>query len=279
MSIETSTEMTIVTSQIARRSARRFMRLCGLVAVLAAGCDAHTGADYRGEPLATLSGEVHLERDSPPPSDQIEVFYQNYTDYISAKEEQGPGDLIQFVIADSVPVVGDYPASFTLDLFEPPRVEALTDFSIDGDPDERRVGLAIIASSYDCDDFSPRDGGRCIFGGASRMALVWAEDEILPDSVTATFVGTTLAAGYHLLEYRPNFATSEEYQSCRNADPEDPADCPRWTLVGEVPLETRLSVRLIEGHDAVFGNLGGASLPLGGLELPDWFDELHVSAE
>ena len=254
----------------------RYFGCLSLALLVGAGCDAHTGSDYQGEPLATLNGEVRLERDSPPPSDEIEVFYQNYGDYVSAKEETGPGDLMQFAIVESIPVTGDYPASFTLDLFEPPPVEALTDFTVDGDPDEGRVGLAIIASSYDCDEVFVRDGGRCIFGGASRIALVWAEEEILPDTRTAAFVGTTLSPGYHLLEYRPNFATHDEHMECLWSQvPGGPApDCSRWTLVGEVALDTPLSVRLIDGVDAVFGNLGGASLPFGGLELPDWFDVL-----
>lgn len=248
---------------------------CLSLAIFAvAGCDSHTGSDYRGEVLATLNGEIRLERDSPPPSDEIEVFYQNYTDYLSTLEEGEA--LMQFVIVERVPVTGDYPAAFTLELFEPPPDEALTDFTVNGDPDERRVGLAIIASSYECWENFPFEGGRCIFGGASRMALVWAEDDILPDTRTATYVGTTLDAGYHLLEYRLNFTTSEAHGECLWSHREEEGggnkSCPMWTFEREVPLDTSLSVRLIEGHDAAFGNLGGAVIPYGGLEMVNWFD-------
>lgn len=243
-----------------------------LAAVLgAAGCDPHAAPNYQGDALATLRGEVRLERDSPPPSDEIEVFYQNYTDYVSGEVFEDPGALMQFAIVERVSVTGDYPANFTLELLEPPPVEALTDFTTRGEPDETRLGLAIIASSFDCDENFPVDGGRCIFGGASRMALVFAEDDVIPGTLTANFLGTTLEPGYHLLQYEPNFATHDEYGDCLR-ETLAPEDCPMWTLLGEVPLDTSLSVRLIEGHDVVFGNKGGALLKIGGLEMVDWFD-------
>jgi hypothetical protein len=242
----------------------------------AAGCDPHADPGYQGEALATLRGEVRLEREEPPPSDEIEVFYQNYTDYVSGEEFDEPGDLMQFAIVERVSVTGDYPANFTLELFEPPPIEALTDFTTRGEPNETRLGLAIIASSYECWDFSPIDGARCIFGGAGRVALVWAEDDIVAGTRTANFLGATLEAGYHLLQYRPNFATPEEFNECGRGE-ESPENCEQWTLLGEAPLDTSLSVRLIDGHDHVFGNNGGALLTTGGLELPHWFDRLHLA--
>ena len=246
---------------------------CLTLAVAAAACDPHQAPDYQGEALATLRGEVRLEREAPLPSDKIEVFYQNYTDYVAP--EPPAEDFVRFAIVETVTVTGDYPASFTLDLFEPPPVEALTDFTVDGNPDERRVGLAVIASSYDCNEVV-RAGARCIFGGAGRFALVWAEDDVVADTRTAAFLGTTLTAGYHLLEYIPNFASYDELAACDAAQGEvvPPGACAQYSLVGEVPLDTPLSVRLIEGFDMVFGNFGGASVPINGLELPHWFDAL-----
>lgn len=246
------------------------LSLIGL-AVLAAGCDPHAEPGYQGESLASLSGEVRLERSGTPPSDEVEVFYQNYTDYVS---DEVPGD-VRFSIPVKVAVTGEYPANFTLDLLEPPPDDALTDFTVNGDPDERRVGLAVIASTYECWENFPADGGRCIFGGAPNRALVWAEDEIQPDTLTAAAVGTTLGAGYHLLEYRDTFATQEELHDCLLEHEGDPFSCPTYTFERELPTDSPLTVVLTDDPEAAFGNHGGAVIPEGSLPLPNWFDTIE----
>ena len=261
---------------------RRSNRIpCIALAALAAGCDARTNSDYQGEVLATLQGEVRLEGSSPPPGDEVELFYRNYGGWFG---DTGTED---FLFVQRVSVTGEYPAAFQIELFEPPPEEALIDFGTDGEPDEARVGLGILTSSYECNYLSHDIPARCVFGTAPTMALVWAEDAIQPGSRAAEVVGTTLGAGYHLLQYRQTFPDDDAWQVClseaweeaHERGDEDPTlnmhrTCPRYTLESEVPLDTSIMVQLSDGPVARYNYVGGSNTPDGALRLIDWRDQI-----
>ena len=253
---------------------------CIALVALATGCDARTSSDYQGEVLVTLHGEVRLEDSSPPPSDEIELFYRNYTGLL------GDAGTADFLFLERVRVAGEYPAAFRIELFEPPPEEALTDFGIDGKPDEVRVGLGILTSSYECTYVVDDVPARCVFGTAPTMALVWAESDIQSGSRAAEVVGTTLSAGYHLLQYRDTFPDQEAREMClfeawetaveRDEDAaRDPyRSCPTYTFEREVPMDTSIMVQLSDGPAAEYNYVGGSNTPEGALSLLNWNDQI-----
>jgi len=82
-------------------------------AASALGCDSRAGEEYQGEPLMTISGSVVVNNDlAPAELVPALAFYA------------ASGTKTDLWIHD-VSVTGEFPASFTLDVFEPPPAEAL----------------------------------------------------------------------------------------------------------------------------------------------------------
>lgn len=105
-----------------------------IMGVCAAGCDAQTGDAYRGEPLLTMTGSVELA---------LEV--ENEGELMPALAFRGLNDDMYVVEAD---VTGQFPAEFTLNVYEPPPEAAI--YSLPDYHDARpRVAIGYITAITD----------------------------------------------------------------------------------------------------------------------------------
>lgn len=99
-----------------------------------AGCSSRAGTDYKGESLMHLTGKVVLQSDTR-------------SDLVPALAYWPGTPTKDFELVD-VDVTGQFPASFTLDVFEPPPDGAL--FYAGGDarafPEDPRIGFAYITA-------------------------------------------------------------------------------------------------------------------------------------
>ncbi len=95
--------------------------LAVLAVAAVSACSAQVDTSYPGVPLATLSG-VAMNVGTPLPTGPIDAAL------VWASVQFGPNDsLIQSVswVGESAPVVGQFPASFTLNVYQPPPESSL----------------------------------------------------------------------------------------------------------------------------------------------------------
>lgn len=222
-----------------------------LCAAVQLACDPQVGADYQGEPLGSISGQVST-RDAGGSTDaNVAVLWFSSSDQYECEGPSqacaigagGPEDQFECIeacghpfecdeeiltewkacvdacggeasadfsvswelcvdsaVGEMVPVTGQFPAAFTLDLFQPPPEEAL----LTGED-----GLAVafgwfIAADDDLSaiDFSaiedaPPEG---IVGGSETHVLIYAAQDVPADSPWGEFLGGAYTPGYHVVQ-------------------------------------------------------------------------------
>jgi len=110
---------------------------------------------------------------------------------------------------ERVSVQGDFPAAFTLDLYQPPPEEALL---VDDDGLRMAYGWFIVADpeaetiSLSIYDQAPPES---IIGGSGTHALVYAADPIPADSIWGQFFGGSFEPGYHILDVIPGVSCDD----------------------------------------------------------------------
>ena len=169
-------------------STSTLFRLHFLLALAILGaCDPQVGEDYKGEPLVSLHGEVVNQLDgSIGPLDASLVW-------LNASGEPDT------TIGDSVPVTGDFPAGFRLDVYRPPDEAALNDYTIGGEyPDESRIGVAWITALREGQTLTGAESEP--YGIAERHVLIYLESDVRPGTSSEAMVGGPLEAGFHLMD-------------------------------------------------------------------------------
>jgi hypothetical protein len=211
----------------ARPMAAAVSALSAMAALVTAACDAQTGDDYLGEPLADLHGVVRNEVPRPPDDLRLMIVWL---------AEIGGSDT--FAI-QGVRLSGAFPVRFRLELYEPPPADALNDFSRGGTmAGEARIGTAyIIAAAADA---TLTDPGAGPVGGSEEHVLVWVETDLEPGSRGAGFVGGPLDAGYHLMR-----AIAPGEEDCPQG-PDDVFDCLRPAPDG---FDTEVEIRIADDLD------------------------------
>jgi len=98
---------------------------------LLAGCSAQATTDYEGESMFSMAGRVELALEASG-------------DLIPTLAFMAPGgDEVQFVQAE---VSGEFPASFQLDLYEPPPAAVVDGFEYEDHPGEPRYSIGYVAA-------------------------------------------------------------------------------------------------------------------------------------
>lgn len=227
----------------------------------AAGCASQVDSDYPGESLATLSGMIINERSLPTPAAHASVFWI---------VEPGEGEN-GFLHGDTIEVSGDFPAQFTLDLFDLPPEQALEDATAtnpSAPADLPRVAIGMIAvtdrSPEQIGDIHP-DGTESADEAQLQAFLGVAEGYILmyseaPSPAWTSKSGehiTALAAGYNLVEIvRPtpeqyDAATQCWYENEGNPNAGDICPFAAETRLAPGGLSTQLSVHLVDDYQEI----------------------------
>lgn len=102
-------------------------------------------------------------------------------------------------VGQRTPVVGDFPAQFSLDMLAPPPPEAF----MASDTGERAALGWFIATDRDAEDlsvnFEEREPPTWLVGGSETHVLIYAEDDIPEDSTWGRYLGGSYPEGYHLV--------------------------------------------------------------------------------
>jgi hypothetical protein len=166
--------------------------------LVAAGCGAQATPDYPGEKLSVVKGKVVSALTVPEVPDALVLA--NWGD-VGAMFPPG---------GTTAEVEGEFPAQFSLALYEPPPEEKLFNpadsirFAQDERPFdpavESRIALAHIVAV--AKDASGNPDPYHVLGAAEGHALLYVEEDIAEDSLGAAMFHAPLEAGYHLLEVR-----------------------------------------------------------------------------
>ncbi len=165
------------------------------VAAALAGCDSQAGPEYRGEPLVRLDGTASSEG---PIAEGVSAKLQ-WVQFLAE-----PIVLDADVFRPAIDVSpgsplrpqGDTPTHLVLEVFDRPG-PWLNDFSRGGaDPRESRIAMSEIQEDGD----GLREPSGALWYAYSRQVLVYVEKDVRPGTVSETFVGAPLHAGFHVLD-------------------------------------------------------------------------------
>ncbi len=139
-----------------------------LAGQLLGGCDAQAGEDYRGKPLLSMNGSVLIQNQNPP-SNLVPALA-----FLSGKY-----GTLDFVEAE---VVGSFPASFALDVFEPPPDTVIYHWEDPGDENEAPWAMGYItAVSADHPARILGDEDRGGYSGCDANGCTTIEETCSPD--------------------------------------------------------------------------------------------------
>lgn len=168
-----------------------------LVALPFLACDSQTDSDYRGEVLAELRGVVTVPAALEPP-DAMEII-------VLWDFDNGDGD--EF-LGQSAEVRGEFPARFALSITEPPPDIVLGE----ADPLGRRGAIGYVAAIPKGKKVADVLEGNALPAALSgRYVVVYSEQDVPADTLSALQLGGPLKAGYHLLEAVPYEEWSVEH--------------------------------------------------------------------
>lgn len=206
-----------------------FTKLCAAGALSCLlGCAGQADTSYRGEPLARLHGRVEAastQSEEPPPLAAALIWSQ------IAPNADAKVAIARPRLGTSVPVSGGFPASFTLDVYEPPPDGALFSCFPDAPQTPGRMGTASVRAIRR--GSSPSSGTPFdYFGEVRDFLLVYADADLPAESACP---GGPLSKGYHLFH-----RIEVEAPPC-NTPPDNPACRGPWPFA-EAPLSTPLTL-------------------------------------
>lgn len=161
---------------------------------LAAGCDSYGGSDYKGDPLATFHGVVSGDR----VTDEELVASLTHQEF---RDEEGAWHSYAFV---PIETEGEFPASFVLNVYEPPSDFYLKDVHdlyplSPPDPDEPRFAgsqiFVIDPRFLECPENVDCQGPVA----RACESVYYFDRPVSAESRTGQLFGGEFTAGYHLL--------------------------------------------------------------------------------
>lgn len=197
------------------------------------GCGAQADTSYRGEPLAELHGTVQQSSASgstSTPALDAALLFNGTPPGVSSKDYPGRQQ-----IGTSVPVSGQFPASFALQVFTPPPSGALFP-CIPTQPN----GPGLIATAgvaavlHGVPPTAPKITD--LYGTISDYMVIYVDADLPAESSCP--VGA-LTKGYHLFHY----AATPDKPGCVRRAPDDTSCNGPWPYT-EVPMSTELTLTL-----------------------------------
>jgi hypothetical protein len=213
-----------------------------------AACDSQVDGSHQGEPLATLDGTVENQRSSAVTGADVVVAWIY---------DSGEGDS---VASQRVTVDGDFPARFSLAMYEPPE-----DNVLQPTPDGGRFGIGYVVAVEE--GATSLESEESILGMDPEHVLVYVPEDVQAGSEIALFLHSTPAAGFHIYGFRRLTDTEyEEREACKSTLSPEATTAELYATCGgdifdevvptDMNLETSLSVNLVDD--------------LGDLNLANW---------
>jgi hypothetical protein len=189
---------------------RRRWGLLVFTGIAAAGCDPVASKSYQGEVLATLQGLVTPGAEAPSIPLEVALVWG-----------QPDGKSLK-LIAEKVPIIGQFPAEFTVQLHHPPPKEAGTEIG------GARISTAFIAALAKNDwtqgTLLPASKNVLAYAVANEM-LVHLDRDVPAGEGVAGLLGIH-TAGFHLIEEVPVGADEAQAaaEACRKVFPSEPPE-------------------------------------------------------
>ncbi len=179
------------------------MRTKLLLLVSLAACDSQVDGDHNGTPLAKLEGSVQNLRTAPVNADaEVVILWMN---------SSGSPDI---AAAETVPVEGNFPASFELSIYEPPLDALINDYG------DSRMGVAFIVSAKAGADVINDESG--VLGMDPDHLLVYLPEDVPAGSRVSTILRGTPKAGFHIYDVgHLTEAEQEERAQCWDTFPDN----------------------------------------------------------
>lgn len=204
----------------------------------AAGCASQAGTSYRGEPLAVLRGSVEASTSSatasPPAPLAAALLWNGLRPNADAK-----ASVSRRQVGTSVPVTGQFPAQFALQVYTPPPEGALfTCFA--AQPDRpgsiATARIAAVLEGTSTTTLKQTD----LYGYVSDFLVVYVDADL---PAVSDCPGGALTKGYHLFRSVP----TEDKPGCIRQAPDDPSCNGPWPFA-EVAMTTELT--LVLSHES-----------------------------
>jgi hypothetical protein len=164
----------------------------------AVGCSSQADTAYRGDPLAVFSGTVVTQSAAPPSTLYAALAWADPT----FAPSPGSAELQSLNwVGQAAPVVGQFPADFTLDVYQPPPDSALESCS-----GGAHLALGLLVAL----DEAPVSGASVsstVAGGAGGILVAYLDSDQTPGwicSPQTNGVSINPTKGYHLLQFEPN---------------------------------------------------------------------------
>jgi len=172
-----------------------------LCALCAAACSSQVDPEYRGEPLAVITGAVSADEAGVDGLVPVLGWYN-----FGRSEDEDDGDHTPALLHE-VQVEGEFPNRFTMRVYELPPEKAVAPAS-DGEP---AVAMAMIFAADPDADWSEGFGHgdseaegdkwpEWLAGAAINYMVLYLDGPTRPDGPAAQLFGMPLAKGYHLVE-------------------------------------------------------------------------------
>ena len=147
---------------------------------IASACDAYTDASYAGEPLLAVNGMFVSVQGTSLRGDMA-LLWQT-TSYV------GVGSPTR------VPYSIEFPASFTIELIEPPPSAVVMQFDAAGEPEFAEGYVFVVPAAGD-------PGPAQTLGTDYEHAIVYAGSDVAAGTLAADYLGAPMSAGYHLMSW------------------------------------------------------------------------------
>jgi hypothetical protein len=163
-----------------------------IAGALASGCDVQAGPGYQGEPLFSIQGSVVNHAPTAVGYAEVMLGWAQRSDMTPI-----PGT--------TVPVLGEFPASFTIELFTPPPDQAILTWG----PNAELMASAFINAFQ-----TEEDGNVTYLGKVDMHTLIYLPEAVAADSLLGIrYGGGPLTPGYHLT-HTTTWPTPEEISQC-----------------------------------------------------------------
>jgi hypothetical protein len=232
-----------------------WIRVLSLASVLAlVDCSSQADPSYPGQLLATLQGEAIAV--DPQPLPPLQVGLEWFVSVIHGAD--GGVTLLNSGGHTMTSVSGDFPSSFTLQLFQPPPEDEMIPCLADdpSHPAAGRYAMGVIAAFGAAPEgLFESDSGLVPYGWAAEFALVYANSNlsVCKGDVNKYVDPARLSKGYHL--YR---------QVVGPCTPTGSGGCSSFT---EVPMTTTINLPIwgpyTPQHSHIWNIAGGSQSCLG----------------
>jgi hypothetical protein len=195
------------------------MRRVAALLLLLAACDPQADASYPGEPLVTFRGQAVSTGPLPPL--EAAMLWQSGP----------PPSIDQLDLATRAPVQAGFPATFTLQIYQPPP-QAARRTLLAGEVPFARATAAALPPGIAVVQIGPAAaGGNPSYGVDANHWIIYLLADVPRGSVMEWWLGgTALPAGFHLVRVaavNPRCITADQLNACMtdlaNRGAKDPA--------------------------------------------------------